>query len=510
MMAIISACSSSGEENSARDNQVDNTLPTTTDNAQEQPVTRVPDRLFWKPPEGWVGDVMPFNHGDQIELFYLQDWRDGAPGFHPIFHATTSNLTDYTYHGEAIPFSEIGKQDLAIGTGSAIQVGDTYHFFYTGHNWMFPDEDKPKEAVMHAVSKDLKTWTKIPEDMFYAPEGYERHDFRDPFVIFNEEKQEYWMLVSARKEGVAGGVLALFTSKDLSHWEVGEPLKVEDTDKYFMLECADLFKMGDNWYMVFSEFSDMGATHYRMSKSLEGPWIKPEQDMFDGKGFYAAKTGAIGDRRYLFGWVPTRQNEKDYMKWDWAGNMAVHQIVQHPDGMLSVKAPDEVETQFSKETVLREKLVFGEASGESENITINAQDGMSGIVFDQLPATAKITGTVTFDSDVSYTGFVVGVGEDAERAYGIRLEPSEQRLRYDAAPGKELRSLKPDLQVPAVLEAGKPYSFTIIIENNACSFYINGVSLTARIYKMPGQSWGWYSGGGTTTLEQLKLFLPES
>jgi beta-fructofuranosidase len=114
----------------------------------------------------------------------LQHWRDGAPGFHPWHLASTANLIDYSYAGEMIPFGEEHEQDLALGTGSVIKAGDTYHAYYTGHK--FPQEGKSKEAVMHAVSKDLKSWTKVEEDTFYAPDGYEKDDFRDPFVLFEK------------------------------------------------------------------------------------------------------------------------------------------------------------------------------------------------------------------------------------------------------------------------------------------------------------------------------------
>jgi len=511
---LLSSCSSPGGQGTAEKTEEPSATAGNTAAVQpeaiaapEEPV-RMADRLFWKPPEGWVGDVMPFDNNGRIELFYLQDWRNDDPGFHPIFRASTSNLIDYTYEGEAIPFSEIGKQDLAIGTGSTIKVGDTYHFYYTGHNYMFPKENKAKEAVMHAISKDLKTWTKISEDTFYAPEGYERDDFRDPFVIYNEAKQEYWLLVSARKGGA--GVLAVFTSKDMSHWQVREPLAIDDTAKNFMLECSDIFQMGGTWYLVFSEFSDKGATHYRTSTSLEGPWKKPARDLFDGKGFYAAKTGSLGDRRFLFGWVPTRQNSKDYMKWDWAGNLAVHELVRSGDGTLGVKAPDEVTALFSQEMPLTVVRKLGSAAAQDGALKLDGNGGLVGVVFGALPPTAKITGTVTFDKKVEYTGIVFGVPEEAEKAYGIRLQPEQNRVRYDAAPGDTLGSIEPDMQTPVELTPGKAYDFTIIIENDVLSFYIGDVALTTRIYKMPGGDWGWYSGGGTTSVDSLKLWLPAS
>ena len=45
--------------------------------------------IFAKPPVGWVGDVMPMvgdEDSGELRLFYLQDWRDGKPTYHP-FHS---------------------------------------------------------------------------------------------------------------------------------------------------------------------------------------------------------------------------------------------------------------------------------------------------------------------------------------------------------------------------------------------------------------------------------------
>ena len=39
-----------------------------------------------------------------------------------------------------------------------------------------------------------------------------------------------------------------------------------------------------------------------MSQSLEGPWIKPKDEAFDGRAYYAGRTAYDGKRRVLFGW----------------------------------------------------------------------------------------------------------------------------------------------------------------------------------------------------------------
>ncbi|MDQ6420301.1 glycoside hydrolase family 32 protein [Paenibacillus sp. LHD-117] len=469
------------------------------------------DRLFWKPPAGWVGDLMPYNDGtDKLHLFYLQDWRDGAPGFHPWHQVTTTTLTDYADEGESIPVGLEHEPDLAIGTGSVIKEGNTYHAFYTGHNWKFPDQGKPKEAMMHAVSQDLKTWTKLPEHTFVAPEGYEIHDFRDPFVLYNEEAGVYWMLVSARKEGV-GGVIAKFVSKDLERWEVSEPLEVEASSSFFMLECPDVFRIGDKWYLVFSEFSDKKATHYRVSDSLEGPWLLPKDgdDLFDGRAFYAAKTGMLGDERFLYGWVPTRQMEKDFMKWDWAGNLVPHQIVAHEDGTLGVKPPDQLADYLSKPEEMKMERTLGTATGSGGEWKLDGESGLAGVVFDKLPQIAKLTGKFRFEEGTQFTGFVASVGEDAEKAYGIQAEPGKSRIRYDAVQGEALTTVEPDVSVSVPFRAGTEYPFTLLIEDDVAVFYVDDYALTTRIYKMPGGNWGWYARGGAVTLSELALFTPK-
>ncbi|HTG67998.1 MAG TPA: glycoside hydrolase domain-containing protein, partial [Candidatus Udaeobacter sp.] len=329
----------------------------------------------------------------------------------------------------------------------------------------------------------------------------------DPFVLFNEEQGEYWMLVSARKEG-AGGVIAVFASKDLSKWELREPLSVEAASSFFMLECPDVFRMNGKWVLVFSEFSDKKATHYRVSDSLNGPWLKPEKDVFDGRAFYAGKTGSLGERRFLFGWVPTRQLEKDYMKWDWAGNMVAHELTPGKDGRLGVKVPDEVDRLLSKKAELGAARQLGSVTENGDETLLDGEAGAGGIIFDQMPQTAKITGTVRFDEKVAYSGLVVGIGEEPEKAYGIQIEPAKDRIRYDAANGETLPSIEPDVQVPVDFEPGVDYKFTIVIENDVAVFYIGDSALTTRIYKMPGQAWGWYSRGGKTTLSKLALYVP--
>lgn len=172
-------------------------------------------QVYPRSKESFIGDPMPYFNGEEFMIYYLEDLRDNQIGFHPISLMTTNDFINYTDYGEVIPFvNDSNDQELALGTGSVIIDSDgLYHAFYTGHNGSL----SPKEAIMHATSKDGIKWNKQPEHTFFAGTQYEADDFRDPFVFYEENSQEYWMLITARQNGT--GVIARYTSKDLITWE---------------------------------------------------------------------------------------------------------------------------------------------------------------------------------------------------------------------------------------------------------------------------------------------------
>jgi fructokinase len=94
-------------------------------------------------------------------------------------------------------------------------------------------------------------------------------DWRDPFVLWNEAAGEYWMLLAARTRSPhsRGGCVGLCVSRDLKHWEARPP--VYASNLYLSaLECPDLFRIGDWWYLVYSTYNDRFVMHYRMSRSI--------------------------------------------------------------------------------------------------------------------------------------------------------------------------------------------------------------------------------------------------
>ena len=83
------------------------------------------------------------------------------------------------------------------------------------------------------------------------------------------------------------------------------------------------------------------------SKSLDGPWIAPADDAFDGRAYYAGRTFCLNGQRILFGWVPTKEGCDDRGNFEWAGTFVAHEVYQREDGTLGVRIPDTVSVSYT-------------------------------------------------------------------------------------------------------------------------------------------------------------------
>ncbi|MFB2118294.1 family 43 glycosylhydrolase [Parapedobacter sp. 2B3] len=467
--------------------------------------------FFYKPINAWAGDFIPMYAEGKFQLFYLHDWRNAEKHGEgvPWFRLSTADFVTFEEHGEVIPRGTKAEQDLSIFTGCVLEANGKYHIFYTGHNHHLANAGKPMQAVMHAVSDDLQHWTKVPEHTFFAPtDRYEMHDWRDPFVFFNDETGKYNMLLAARfTEGIPRrrGLTALCSSTDLVKWEVDEPFYAPN--QFFTHECPDLFKIGDWWYLIFSEFTDIVATRYRMSRSLNGPWIIPQQDTFDGHAFYAAKTATDGKDRFIFGWNPTRSEDKDNGAWNWGGNLVVHQILQQPNGELIVRAPDTVRNAFSKPLRQQFRSSGGKPMGLPEAVEIKAEGRFDAVAGGEMPNTCMVAATAVFSKAPRDFGIMLRCSDDLEKSYYIRLEPERERMVFDMWPRKDsVLNQMVELERQVIVEPGKPVALVVLIDGNMGVVYINdSVAMNFRAYDLPEGNWGFFATDGTVRFENITL-----
>ncbi|NIY62293.1 glycoside hydrolase family 32 protein [Streptomyces malaysiensis] len=469
--------------------------------------------IFFRPPGGWLGDVIPYFWDGQYWLFYLHETRSGVYDAGTSWHlACTRDFVDFEYRGEVLPHGGPEEQDLHAYTGCVLEHQGVHHLFYTGYNPAVrdPATGVPLQAVMHAVSSDLLSWTKLPRDTFHAPaDRHDPADWRDPFVFRAPGESEFTMLLAARTTTGPRrrrGCVARAVSRDLSTWTVTEPFSAPS--RFVTHECPDVFELGGRWYLMYSEFSERFATRYRVAKTPHGPWRAPADDGIDARGFYAAKTAGDGERRFAFGWIPTRQGTRDAGDWEWAGDLAVHEITAQGDGTLAADLPESVRAAWSRALKTPgPRPVTGDWSVAAEAAVGAAPDGLATLWVSDLPARCRVTATVSFTPGTRECGMVLRGSDDLDAGYFLRLEPPRGRMVFDRWPRAEQGAHQwqisgdvphaLELERPAVLDAGVEHRLEVLIDDTAYTAYLDGrTAMSGRMYDRRAGGLGVFVGDG--------------
>ncbi|MGC4106172.1 MAG: family 43 glycosylhydrolase [Thermomicrobiales bacterium] len=453
--------------------------------------------LFFTPTDGVSGDVIPFFWNDRYHLFYLKDYRDpaGHGEVTPWFHLSTTDFVTYEDHGEAIPRGAVDEQDLFIFTGCVIEHDGLFHIFYTGHNHHLREAGKPQEAIMHATSPDLMTWTKDPANpiLFADPARYEVDDWRDPFVFWNEEAGEWWMLLAAR--GLEGpshrrGCVALATSPDLVSWTIREPFWAPGL--YFTHECPDLFRIGDVWYLVYSTFSERHVTHYRQASALAGPWSAPDDDQFDTRAYYAAKTASDGVQRFLFGWTATREDDSDDGRWQWGGSIVVHEVTQQADGALTVSIPATV------------SAAAFEGAESFPDVTLDPGDGFAWQAVGPCGPASTFGAEILIAPGTRDVSLHLKASPTLDASHLLRIEPRRGRAVFDRwpRPGDQPFIQERMFAVPE----DRPISLVVVREGSDVEAYIDGtLVLSCRAYGDQEGDWALAVSEGAATFHEIRI-----
>ncbi len=476
--------------------------------------------LFYKPKDAWVGDLIPYYEDGLYYAFYLHDPRCKKDEYaeETTWHlVTTKNFTELEYHGTSIKRGADDKPNKNAYTGSVIKDKDgTYYVYYTAYNADFKINGENVQSVMRAKGKDL-FHLENDEDFIFVADNilYEAFDWRDPYVFWNEEDHQYWMLLAARVKGsgaLRGGCIALCKSKDLRKWSYAEPFY--EPNMYVTMECPEIFQMGDFWYLVFSTFNDRFVTHYRMAKSPDGPWIIPDDDVFDTRANYAIKTASDGKQRFAFGWISSKKGSKDFGDWEWGGTMVFHEIVQVGEtGELIIKPTEGTRNYFGKKELV-EPLITYHSTVKEENGLYRIDAETLGAALFPIP---KDTFSIEIDlciEEAHEFGIALHVDKEMEKGYFLKMDRAKNMVAWDMWPRSQQGfyqwQIKGDqaYQVETVrrLPSGNRYHILIVREEDICVVYINNeVALSTRLYDHKGEYAGLYLVQGKAMLENFVI-----
>ena len=506
---------------------------------------------YYMPAIGRVGDPMPFydQKAGNFKVLYLQEYDNNMDKrFHPIWAVQTTDGCHYTSLGEIIPFGDNDyQQDAALGTGCCYysEKDGLYYVYYTGHN----GNCKNREVVMRATSSDFKTWTKDNLWALNGPDfGYSGNDFRDP-QIFVADDGLYRMVISTYPKNGGDPQFAEFKSSDLKNWEHVGPFKMI-WDR--MLECPDIFKMGDYWYLVYSQSfraSWSRKVKYMFADSWEalkdcfndGPKWPADGPLWregnlDTRAFYAGKTASNGTDRFIWGWTPYRSgadiHEKninvgagDGNEPNWSGALVCHKLIQHADGTLSMGAVPAMAAKYNQQQELKVMASNGydngQLSGDDAYVMYNRLSAHNHISLTVKTSNNKDKFGVSFvrstDPDYYYTLVVNPEKQDGdeENIRKVNFEQEGYRIVEEWSE-EEQKMVEKKVYGKGFIEGADGYGFyrpadnvyniDIYTDNSVLVMYINDiVCCTHRIYGIQKNCWSINNYGGNITISDLKI-----
>ena len=469
---------------------------------------------FYRAFDSKVGDVMPCYFNGKFYIYYLRFgvYENGAYN-----EWSVRETTDF------VNFSEDRRVGIFGGTGEIYPLNGKYHLF----------KEVEPNVIGHYVGDTPysfeDTGLRLPsDDHYYVPWAW-----RDPKIFWVEEEKCFWMLVATNEKTnnsvCRHGCVGLCKSKDLYQWEycppLYSPLAYDGT-----YECPDMFKMGNWYYLVYSNANVNKRTHYVKSKNMYGPWIMPEEDTLDSFLFYAGRTASNGENRYVVAWNPERTGEdlamklgvrdvdqpplkqyEDFAPFGYAGDMVMHRLGQKDNGDLKVELIPSIRQQFTEEIPFDFQALQGEQWEVGEmNLTVNSPGKFSCALTHKLPTCylAEMT--------VKVNGHEGGIALGADEAFygrGIFLHIEPKHGRVNVISGLRDRPyvgyclpfcveqecfVQPD-------EQGQ-YQLQIVQNGELITLYINGQALSLRSANAKDGSLGLFAYAGGLEVSELKVY----
>lgn len=296
---------------------------------------------------GWINDPNGLSFFDGRYHVFFQHHPFGTD-HGPMHWGHVSSADMVTWRREPIALAPSVEADRdGVFSGSAVVSDDgKLVAYYTGHRWrngVNEDEGNLQVQCM-AVSGDGTTFEKKGV-VVEGPE--ELPHFRDPKVW---RTGDTWFMVFGACSPENRGQVWLYTSQDMVTWEFDRILFEDPDPEAFMLECPDMFPLGDRWVLVYCPMGPR-PDGYRARNShnagyVVGTWAPGEdfeqltdyRPMDWGHQFYAPQSFETPDgRRVAYGWmgsftVPTPPALED----NWNGQLTVpRQLTLEDDHLCS-------------------------------------------------------------------------------------------------------------------------------------------------------------------------------
>lgn len=302
---------------------------------------------------GWINDPngLVFFGGRYHAFFqhhpYGTDWGPMHWG-----HVSSPDLVTWRHEPVALAPSIEAERDGCWSGSCAVGDDGRLYAFYTGHRRQADpmDASSRREVQCVAVSDDGIAWKKLG---VVVPGVRPMGNFRDPKVW---RQDGAWCMVVGQQSAEGRGQVALYHSSDLLAWEYGGIVYEHPTPGVRMLECPDLFAVGDEWVLCFSAMGMRAqgyvGRNYNNAGYVLGSWelgspFVPHTDFIPcdwGHNYYAPQSFEAPDaRRIQFGWMNAFRFDAPEKADGWCGQLTLPRELTVEDGVVHARPVAETE-----------------------------------------------------------------------------------------------------------------------------------------------------------------------
>jgi beta-fructofuranosidase len=262
-------------------------------------------------PGGWINDPNGLSHAfGRYQVFFQHhpfgtDWGPMHWG-----HVSSSDLVTWRREPIALAPSLPADRD-GVFSGSAVVTDDgTLAVYYTGNQDGDGDGGPGRQVQCMATSAD---GIHVHKQGVVIEGPRPMPDFRDPKVW---QQDGAWFMVLGARSTADRGQVWLYRSEDLRAWSFVRVLFEHPDPEVFMIECPDLFPLGEHWVLVYCPMG-LKADGHRFRNQQNAGYVvgdfRPDasftplsdfRSLDGGNAFYAPQTLAAPDgRRILWGWM---------------------------------------------------------------------------------------------------------------------------------------------------------------------------------------------------------------
>jgi beta-fructofuranosidase len=430
------------------------------------------------PPSNWMNDPNGLiQWQDQVHMFY--QYNPGNPWHDRIHwgHTVSSDLVHWADLPVALEPTPDGPDRDGCWSGCAVDHQGVPMLIYTG---VFP------QVVCLATSPDnLLTWHKHPANPVIDGPPADFKDrtgghFRDPFVWY--EDGCWYMLIGSKMEGV-GGMILLYQSQDLTHWEYLHPLMMGDTSEAepfwtgTMWECPVLIPAGKKRALLLSmqatPVDHLYAVYYT-GRYQEQRFVAETQGILvHGGYYYAPQAVRLADGRHvLWGWLKEGRSQRVSQWAGWSGVMSLPATIEtEADGALRLQPVEELK-MLRQEHCQRRNMWLN--AGQDEHLAEVQSDCLE---------------------------ILVQLEVDQNTTFGVRLRHSpdgqeQTRIVYRSQTGslsieRDQSSLSPEVErqeasAPLSLATGATLQLQVFVDRSVIEVFADGgrTCLASRVYPL--------------------------